>query len=239
MARLIWIDVGTHFGQEYQSIFGSSWKFYTRLVRLLLRRLLRGDRNISMSKVLSLPRVRRSLREQRSDFMFVFVEANHKIIAGRKVYAEADAVFNAAILDESESGVVVRKLFLANGDQLSQGSSVFASKHNAQTHNYILTIGVCANSFFRNLESEIVRELNESTVMLRLNCEGVEDSVIYAAHRVFGRRLQLVCGSLKDVKGIKGDEAFDELNRFIENNKIRYEPFSSNASTWLVAHEAT
>ena len=32
--------------------------------------------------------------------------------------------------------------------------------------------------------------------MLRLNCEGVEDEVIYAAQRIFGNKIKLIAGSL-------------------------------------------
>ena len=41
-------------------------------------------------------------------------------------------------------------------------------------------------------------------MLLRLNCEGIEDDVIYAAHSSFQDKLKLICGSLKDVEGVKG-----------------------------------
>ena len=51
--------------------------------------------------------------------------------------------------------------------------------------------------------------------MLRLNCEGVEDEVIYSAQNVFGNKLKLIAGSLKDVKELKGEVAFNKLFEFM------------------------
>ena len=36
MTKLVYIDVGTHFGQEFQSMFGSSWYFFWKLVRRII-----------------------------------------------------------------------------------------------------------------------------------------------------------------------------------------------------------
>ena len=70
-------------------------------------------------------------------------------------------------------------------------------------------------------------------VMLRLNCEGVEDNVIYSAHTSFGNKLELICGSLKDVAEVKGFDAYQELDRFIADQGIAFAQFNSPIYTWL------
>ena len=36
MRKIIWIDVGTHFGQEYSSIFGSNYAFYIHAFKRII-----------------------------------------------------------------------------------------------------------------------------------------------------------------------------------------------------------
>ena len=52
---------------------------------------------------------------------------------------------------------------------------------------------------FRALEIHLAEKFSDYFVILRLNCEGVEDSAIYSAHNFFGDKLKLICGALKDV----------------------------------------
>ena len=36
MKKIIWIDVGTHFGQEYSSIFGSNYAFFVHALKRII-----------------------------------------------------------------------------------------------------------------------------------------------------------------------------------------------------------
>ena len=74
--------------------------------------------------------------------------------------------------------------------------------------------------------------------MLRLNCEGVEDAVIYSVSDSFGKKLKLVCGSLKDVEELKGTEAAKSLDEFMEAKELPFIKFSSGIYTWPEAHTA-
>ena len=74
--------------------------------------------------------------------------------------------------------------------------------------------------------------------MLRLNCEGVEDSIIYSAHNSFGDKLELICGSLKDVAEVKGLEAFERLELFIADHGIAFAQFASAIYTWSEGQKA-
>ena len=51
--------------------------------------------------------------------------------------------------------------------------------------------------------------------------------MIYAFKEVFGRNFCDVFGSLKDVKGVKGQIAYLKLLDFMKNSNINYTDFSS------------
>ena len=36
MTKLVYIDVGTHFGQEFNSMFGSQWYFFWKIIRRII-----------------------------------------------------------------------------------------------------------------------------------------------------------------------------------------------------------
>ena len=74
--------------------------------------------------------------------------------------------------------------------------------------------------------------------MLRLNCEGVEDTVIYSVSESFGKKLKLVCGSLKDVEELKGVGAAESLDEFMQAKELPFIKFSSGIYTWPQAHIA-
>ena len=70
-------------------------------------------------------------------------------------------------------------------------------------------------------------------VMIRINCEGIEDEVIYSAYEHFGSKLSLILGSLDDVKKIKGDSALRRAEQFIADRQLPFEKFHSNMSSWV------
>ena len=240
MKKIIWIDVGTHFAQEYSSIFGSNFQFYLFVFKRLigggiLKRGkfigIRGLRNIILSRA--------SIRKSSNKFFTVFVEANPKIAYTKNIYLDASMVFNIALTDGSEKSTVsISKLYLGDGNSLSQGSSVFIEKENVQKNSYVTTLGVSSNLFFSQLQEYFEEKFKNYDVMLRLNCEGVEDEVIYSAYESFGKKLKLISGSLKDVREIKGLEAFEKLDRFINDKELLFVNFNSLMSSWPDAHAA-
>ena len=54
----------------------------------------------------------------------------------------------------------------------------------------------------------------------------------------FGSKLKLICGSLKDVKELKGLEASQKLDTFISDNKLVFKKFNSGIPSWPEAHKA-
>uniref|UniRef100_UPI0040482405 hypothetical protein n=1 Tax=Algoriphagus sp. TaxID=1872435 RepID=UPI0040482405 len=239
MKKIIWIDVGTHFGQEHSSIFGSNGDFYKHIIRRMLgKKLLNRGRFLSFQGLRDIIYSRSRIRKRHGEFHSIFVEANPKIAYTKNIYLKADMVFNLALTDGSQPPVSITKLYLGDGSELSQGSSVFLEKENVHKDSYVATLGVFAGDFFRELELHLNEKFGDYDVLLRLNCEGVEDDVIYSAYSSFGRKLKLICGSLKDVEGVKGLDASQKLDKFINDNKLLFVYFYSGIDSWPKAHAA-
>ena len=92
--------------------------------------------------------------------------------------------------------------------------------------------------FFDLFKSYLDRIMDEYAVILRLNCEGVEDDVIYAAHQFFHEKLVLIMGSIEDVKECKGNSAYVNLEKYLKDNSLSFVKFSSSVNTWIKAHSS-
>lgn len=237
--KIIWVDIGTHFGQEYSSIFGTSLGFYSRLIKRFVGGvLLKRGKFVSPTGLKRILKARREMRSKRNNLHSIFVEANSKIITRKKVYRDADDVFSIALTDNVSDPASVTKLYLGTDSALSQGSSIFSHNNAIDRDKYISTMGIQCNLFFEGLKISIDEMFNDYQVLLRLNCEGVEDTVIYSAYQTFGNRLAMISGSLNDVKRVKGDAAAEELNRFIDEKDLKFVFFSPLIYSWPEAHEA-
>ena len=239
MKKVVWIDVGTHFAQEHGSIFSSNLIFYSFIIRRFISsKLFRRGKFVTLKTLKDIISSRNKLRESVKDFYSIFVEANSEIARKMKFYPGADLFFNLALTNDSSQSPSITKLYLGDGNALSQGSSIFLEKHNVKQENFVAAFGVSANDFFKELELYLSNQFSDFVVIIRLNCEGVEDDVIYSAHKYFGNKLQLICGSLKDVKGVKGPEALHRLEDFISENGLVFAKFYAPIYTWLEGHQA-
>ena len=52
--KIIWLDVGTHFGQEYNSIFGSNFNFYIKIIKRFINVILKRQKSINSNSKLAL-----------------------------------------------------------------------------------------------------------------------------------------------------------------------------------------
>ena len=239
MKKIIWIDVGTHFGQEYSSIFSSNISFFRHVIRRFLGgKVLKRGRFVSFKGLKNIIHARSKIRKRSKEFYTVFIEANPKIAYKKNIYSDADMVFNLALTDNSRTPVSITKLYLGNGDELSQGSSIFLEKHNVQKDSYVATLGVSISDFFSELEIYLNEKFGDYDVLLRLNCEGVEDDVIYSVYNIFGSKTKMICGSLKDVERVKGLDAYQKLEKFINENKLPFVFFCPLIYSWPEAHTA-
>lgn len=237
MKSIIYIDIGTHFAQEYNSIFGKNFSFYYIIFRRVLGYYLlrRGDK-ISFNDILKINFIRKELKKNKKYFLSFFVEANSKIINKTKAYQLAHGVFNCAITNNQK--IDITKLYVTNNDFLSQGSSILKTKKNIELDKFVPSLGIPAKIFFKSLKKSIDSINNDYSVILRLNCEGVEDDAIYAAHSIFNKKLTLVMGSLKDVQNLKGKIEYKSLLNYMKINNLPFVFFSSSPNSWLNAHQA-
>jgi hypothetical protein len=239
MKKVIWIDIGTHFAQEYNSIFGANFNFYQYIIRRLIGGNIFGrGKSISIQDLKKIISARSYIRKRKKDFFSIFIEANPNIIYKKKVYRSADIFFNIALTDNAHSPLSIINLYLGGGGELSQSGSLFSDKHKKFQNNFLPVLGVSTDTFFKSLKKYICDSFKDYAVILRLNCEGVEDSVIYSAHACFEEKLELICGALKDVAELKGVEAFNNLEKFISDNQIPFANFASPVSTWAEGQNA-
>jgi len=237
MKKIIWIDVGTHFAQEHNSIFGSNYTFYSFILRRFISgKILRRGKFVNYKELRDILSARRRIRERSGEFFTILIEANSKIAHKMNFYPQADIFFNLALTDTNNSPVSVAKLYIGKGGELAEGNSLFIEKHKVHKDSYIPTFGVSTNDFFGALESYLKNKFDDYDVLLRLNCEGVEDEVIYSAYSNFASKLKLICGSLKDVEEIKGPAAAEKLDNFMTDNKLLFIKFSSGIYSWPKAH---
>ena len=239
MKKIIWIDVGTHFGQEHSSIFGSNYSFYSHIIRRFLGgKVLKRGKFVSFNGLKNIIHARSMIRKRSKEFYTIFIEANPKIVSKKNIYSNADVVFNLALMGNVQAPLSITKLYLGNGDELDQGSSVFLEKDNVNKRSYVTTIGASADVFFQQLRLHIDEMYNDYQILLRLNCEGAEDDVIYSLYESFGSKVKIICGSLKDVKGVKGLDAYKKLDKYLNDNKLPFVFFSSAIDSWPEAHTA-
>lgn len=237
MKKIVYVDVGAHFAQEFQSILGSRRYFWSAIFRRLIGYYLLGRGDLTEFKNLKdLIHYRYYLHREKSSFLSFLVEANYRVIQTCSSYRAANGVFNCAITDEENYSI--QNLYLGSGDYLSQGSSIYLSKGNVSAELALPTIGVPSNLFFLTLQKFISETESDYLVILRVNCEGVEDEVIYSAQKVFSDKLVLVLGSLKDVKLCKGDEAYEALLEFLHAKQLPFVFFSPSINSWHDAHKA-
>ncbi len=238
MRHVVWIDIGTHEAQEYQAVFGSAYWFYFKVTKRIVRHLLASLRLVNSGrtkvKLGQLSKNRTLLRQNKHLFKFVFVEPNPHIITGNKVYQNADVIAQVA-LESSERQFALSKLYFGNGRKLSQGSSLYKNKHNVLLDSYQVVLTLDADTFFKELKRHLDTDLVDYDILIRINCEGAEDGVIYSAVKHFGDSIKLTLGSLKDVGQIKGPAKQFQLENFLRQRDLDFSPFSADVGTWANA----
>ena len=235
--KYIWIDIGTHFAQEYNSIFGSNIKFLIKISKNIFDNYLFNKRIPKIDDIFDLIKNRIELKKKKDKFYFVFVEANPRIFFFKKKYQEADIAFNIAITDNFKYSKFPKKktkLYILGNDFFSQGNSIYSKtkRSNFDKNKFIWTKGISANNFFLSLKKRLDRNFNKYKIILRLNCEGAEDTIVYETHKIFKNNLSILSGSFQDVKNIKGRKAYKTFQKFLKEKKIKTYLFTSKVDSW-------
>ena len=227
----ILIDIGTHSCGEIKSFTNSKFFFFKLIKRIIKNIYKKKSPNISSFKSLIINHFK--LKNISKKITLILIEPNF-LHFEEKPYKFSSMVLPAAIKSTIDNNSRTIKLFFANNDPKSAGNSIFISKGNVNTNNFRNVLSLNSHELMEILKNTYLHE--NSKVILRLNCEGMEDEIIYHFRKYLANRLKGVMGSLKDVKSIKGNKKYSQLMKFIDEEKIIFVPFSDDIDTWNKAH---
>ena len=228
---LILIDIGTHSCGEIKSFTNSKFFFYKLAKRIIKNIYKKNSLKASYFKNCVINHFK--LKNIFKKITLILVEPNY-LHFEEAPYKLSSMVLPVAIKSISESLSMTTKLFFANNDPKSAGNSIFSSKGNVDKDNFRNVLSLNTNQLFEILKNTYLHE--NSKVILRLNCEGMEDEIIYEFKKYLSNKLKVIMGSLKDVKSIKGNKKYSQLLKFIDDEKILFVPFSDDIDTWSKAH---
>jgi hypothetical protein len=232
MSKLLFVDVGTHKGQEYRAIFQTSrWSYFKRFLNQRFMASRRKEEPLSISGFNRLLSNSSYLRSHRKDIHYVMVEPNSKLFC-LPIYQCADLALCVALSKNAKSTSLAR-LYFANGDNTGEGSSLFETKPNVSTKDYSAVLNLDPTSFATMLKDYFENEYgSDYQVVLRINNEGAEVAVIESFYQVFSGRLIGILGSLADVQKVHGEKALTELYTYMKQNNVEFVPLFSAFSSW-------
>ena len=227
----ILIDIGTHSCGEIKSFTNSKFFFFKLFKRIIKNIYKKKSLKISNFKSLIISHFK--LKNIFKKITLILVEPNY-LLFEEKPYKLASMVLPAAIKSMSENNSRTIKLFFANNDPKSAGNSIFSTKGNVNKNNFSNVLSLNSYELLEILKNTYLHE--NSKVILRINCEGMEDEIIYEFKKYLANKLKGIMGSLKDVKSIKGNQKYSHLMNFLNDEKIIFVPFSDDIDTWSKAH---
>ncbi len=230
--NIILVDVGTHSCGEIKSFTNSKF-FFFKLIKRIIKNIYK-KRSLNLSNYISLIINHYKLKNVFKKITLLLIEPNF-LHFEEKPYKFSSMVLPAAInsTNDSNSSRTI-KLFFANNDPKSAGNSIFSSKGNVNNKNFREVLSLNSFELLEIIEKSYLHE--NSKVILRINCEGMEDEIIYEFKKYLKNRLKGIMGSLKDVKSIKGNKKYFQLMQFIDHEEIIFIPFSDDIDTWSRAH---
>lgn len=234
--KLVYVDIGTHIGQEYKALFSYSvLEFLFRFIKLFVASyIFRKNKIVSLGlcEAIDIIKYTKLIRRQKKNIITVLVEPNTRLYTN-EVYRTADKVFCLA-LGDMEDDMHFSNLFFPNSDKVSQGASIFNTKKDIDVDESDDVIICGCVPFAEMLKDSLDKSLGKQCyeVVIRINCEGSEDSGIYAFHKVFKNQFNVIFGSLKDVGELKGSSEMEALWTYIEKNDLKFVPFTPLYTTW-------
>ena len=230
--EFIIIDIGSHTCGEIKSLTDSTF-FFFKLIKRIIKNLIKRKviNPIYLKKLISNHfKVKKHIKK----ITLILVEPNY-LHFNENPYQVSSLVLPVAINNNDKNDLRYTKLFFANNDPKSAGNSIFSSKGNVNKSNFINVLTLNTKELFDIINNLYINE--KSKVVLRINCEGMEDEIIYDLKKLIPNKLKAIMGSLKDVKSIKGNKEYNQLIRFLDEKKIKFVPFSDDLDTWLNAHK--
>lgn len=232
----IFIDIGTHKGQELNFLF------YSNKLSILLKIFKGSLKNSFVERkkplLINIYKLFKELKRFRSiskNKEVIAVEPNINLLSN-KIYKLCDIVFNFSL--SSSNKLSIQKLFFANNDIEGQGSSLYINKKNVSEKNYMNTVVLNSDLFFELLKSYLDIKYDDYKIFLRINNEGEEFNTIKSCLKVFDTKIYFVGGSLKDSIVLHSDNEHRELLNILEKNNIKFINFSGDYKTWPIAISA-
>ena len=225
------IDIGTHSCGEIKSFINSKF-FFFKLSKRIIKNLYK-KKSINLNDFKNLLINHFKIKKIAKKITLILVEPNF-LHFDESPYKLASMVLPVAIKNIKENDLRTTKLFFANNDPKSAGNSIFSSKGNVNKNNFRDVLTLSTNELIDILRSNYLHKT--SKIILRINCEGMEDEIIYDFKKYIPNRLKGIMGSLKDVRSIKGNKDYSQLMRFIDKERIKFIPFSDDIETWAEAH---
>jgi len=227
----IFIDIGTHSCGEIKSFTNSKF-FFFKLIKRIIKNIYK-NKSLEVRNFKNLIINHFKLKNIFKKITLILVEPNYLHLK-EKPYTFASMVLPAAIKSTSENNSRTIKLFIANNDPKSTGNSTYSTKGNVNKNDFRNVLTLNSSELLDILDKTYLHE--KSKVVLRINCEGMEDEIIYEFKKYLKNRLKGIMGSLKDVKSIKGSTKYYQLMKFIDDENIVFVPFSEDIDTWSKAH---
>jgi hypothetical protein len=229
--KVLFIDVGTHEGQEIKALTGSALiLFLLFLKRYIINFFTRGNIAPSFIDILSFFSTRKKLIKN-VDFCFVTIEPNWRNYDSN-IYKKIDYAFCLG-LQKIDNNFEFKNFSYKNTEKKCQGASLLEKPSSSDLTDIIPVVD--PDYFCEHILQNIVNEYNYEfplKIILRLNCEGTEDEVIYSINKKFSGLLVGILGSLDDVKKKKGRKKAEVLDKYLNANSIDFCRFSSNMITW-------
>lgn len=225
------IDIGTHSCGEIKSFTNSKFFFFKFFKKIIKNIYKKNTINVIYFK--NLIENHFKLKTIFKKITLIIIEPNY-LHFNEKIYHLSSMVLPVAIKNNNENDSRTTKLFISNNDTKSAGNSIYSWKGNVDQNNFINVLTINTNELFDILDKTYFHE--NSKVILRINCEGMEDEIIYDFHKYIPNKLKAIMGSLQDVKYIKGVQKYSKLMKFIDDKKIKFIPFSDDIETWDKAH---
>ena len=168
------------------------------------------------------------------DLRIVVIEPNIRVVLKnlKKFKKELNLFFFPFAINNNlaAKGVFFSNFYISK-DTLS--NSIYKKKKSEKIEK-VLSINM--STMLNILKDEF--KLNEnSEILLRMNCEGVEHDIIKDINKN-NLKIKFVLGSLYDVMKIHGETEYRNLCSYLDKNNITYKYFKfSDPSTWTQSSE--
>ena len=231
ISKVLFIDIGSHECQEIKALTQSSILLsLLYFKRYVINFFVKGLIVPPIIDFLDFLKIRKKLLK-RIDFCFVAIEPNWRHYRCQ-IYKKLSYVFCFG-LQKMNNDIEMKHLSFKSLKKNDQGASLFKAPGNSDLSDVITVLDT--DYFCKHVLQKIVSthvDEGMTRMVLRLNCEGTEDDVIYSVNQIFSDQLVGILGSLDDVKKKKGDIKADALDEYLLLNSIDFCRFSSNMSTW-------